>query len=105
MRPVVSHREQVQTLAPWRTAAVPGYQVHLHSTNGYGDGVAGLHPEGQIPTGGNWHSAIAWDNHGKITNLDTKREHQGKGLGRALYEHVKENWRPDLMHDRSLSDE
>lgn len=89
----------------WKHAAVPGYQVHLHDTNGYGSGVAGIHPEGQVPTGANWHSAIAWDNHGKITNLDTKEQHRGKGLGRALVEHVRNTWRPDLMHDRSLTDE
>ncbi|AEQ21126.1 putative aminotransferase [Rhodococcus phage E3] len=87
-----------------RKAAIPdGYQVHLMNTSGYGGGIAGLYPKGIKPTGGNWHSAIAWDNQGKIDNIDTKPRHQGKGLARSLYDHVKSTWRPDLMHDRSLT--
>lgn len=95
-----------QHLGHRRTAAAPpGYQVFLHKTNGYGDGIAALHPAGQKPTGSNWHSAISWDNAGKITNLDTKPQHQGKGLARALYDHVRTTWRPDLMHDHALSED
>lgn len=87
-----------------RVAAIPdGYQVHLMNTSGYGGGIAGLYPKGVKPTGSNWHSAIAWDNQGKIDNIDTKPRHQGKGLARSLYDHVKSTWRPDLMHDRSLT--
>lgn len=84
-------------------AGPSGYDIHLVQSNGYGGGVVGAYPRGATPTGSNWHSALSWDQQGKLTNVDTKPEHQGKGLARALYEHVKQNYRPDLMHDHALS--
>ncbi|QIG58324.1 acetyltransferase [Gordonia phage Skog] len=88
-----------------RTAATPpGYKIHLYDTSGYGDGMAGMYSTRvKRPGPANWHSAIAWDKDGKITNVDTKEPHRGKGLARSLYDHVKENWRPDLMHDLALT--
>jgi GNAT superfamily N-acetyltransferase len=68
-----------------------------------GAGIVSAHPVGQRPSGTNWHSALSWDNQGKIDNVDTKPEHQRKGLANALFQHVLDNYRPDLMHDRSLT--
>jgi len=99
LRPKDQRGHQVMHVA----AAPPGYQVHLMQSGGWGDGIAGIYPENVTPTGNNWHSAISWDNAGKITNLDTKPKHQGKGLARSLYEHVRDNWRPDIMHDHAMS--
>lgn len=105
---IVTAREQVEMLEPWRRqAALPeGYRVK-YWPNKYlpNAGVVSAHPVGQRPSGTNWHSALSWDQHGKITNVDTKPEHQRKGLGAGLYQHVLDNYRPDLMHDRSLTDD
>jgi len=84
--------------ASLRAASVPGYDFHLVNTSGYGDGTVAAYPQGTKPGPNNWHSAIQWDKDGQIAHVDTKPQHQGKGLARGLYEHVKGTYRPDLMH-------
>lgn len=111
-RRIITHREQVETYgtvakiaAPQGKPLTPGYQVHLidvpYSTRG--SGLVAAYPDGVEPGGNNWASALHWDNAGKITSVDTKPDHLRKGLGRALYDHVVQNYRPDLMHDHALS--
>lgn len=89
----------------FRTSALPpGYRVELMHSRGYGDGIAGVYgPRVKTPGDTNWQSAISWDSQGVIRNLDTKERHRGKGLARGVYEHVRDTWRPDLMHDHALS--
>lgn len=81
------------------------YQTHFvdvpYATRG--SGMVAAYPPGVKPTGSNWASALSWDPRGKITNVDTKPEHQRRGLARGLYQHVLDNYRSDLMHDHALS--
>ncbi|AON96848.1 hypothetical protein BI081_gp097 [Mycobacterium phage Tonenili] len=90
---------------PRRYASIPdGYNIHLVTTNGYGGGTVAAYPKTvRKPGPNNWHAGLQWDNYGKITHVDTKEPYRGKGLARALYEHVKQNYRPDLMHDSAIS--
>ncbi|AXN53906.1 hypothetical protein SEA_RABINOVISH_80 [Mycobacterium phage Rabinovish] len=107
IRKLDRHARTAGTYYHRSTASVPdGYNIHLVTTNGYGGGTVAAYPKTvRKPGPNNWHAGLQWDNYGKITHVDTKEPHRGKGLARALYEHVKQNYRPDLMHDSAISAE
>lgn len=112
MRRVLTAHEQVELLAPWRTAAAdedyglpPNMEFRLYDGPGmYGLNAAGIWHKNKPTKGGNWVSALTWKN-GEIGNVETKERHKGNGYAGMLYNWVKDNHEPNLQHSRSLTPE
>jgi GNAT superfamily N-acetyltransferase len=66
-------------------------------------GAAGVWAKGDEHGHDNWLSGITWGPDGTIGHVETKPDHQRKGLATQLFDYVKQNHRPDLQHSTTLT--